>query len=268
MSAATRASNPDVAIRIVQAKYNSKLSATPLASTEEGQKDVIDLITRLRIMVGQNKDVTPVQLEIEAKFLRNNYSNFTPDDIELAIELFLNGRLGVPLPTHVTFSPLFIAHLMNAYARYSQETIKEVDENSRRQIMLLGESSAEERLNGIKECITDCHKHGEEGFAERFYNNLVYDFLVNTSRIVVGLSAGSEEYAIKRYEEDQARHKRESRQNKDAKPVMSVLRSNPSVEYDKGKALKQYAIDFMLIQYFKKNSLKKILDSITTADLK
>ena len=238
---------------------------TPLAS-DGGETDVIDLITRLRIMVGQNKDVSAMQLEIEAKFLRNNYANFTPSDVELAIELFLNGRLGIPLPTHVTFSPLFISHLMNAYAKYSNETMREVDENSRRDMMMLYESKVEDRMKGMKGCITDCHKHSQEGFAERFYNMMVFEFFVKTKRIVPSIYAGSEEYAEKKYEEDQKRHRTETRNNKDAKPLMSVLRSNPSVEYMKPVALRHYECDFILIQYFKNNSLKKILDSITTAD--
>ncbi len=244
-----------MAVRIIEACYEKKLNDVPMA-TNDDQTDCIDLVTQLRIMVGQNKDHSDMQLEIEAKFLKNAFRDYSVSEIYLAAELFLSERLDIKLPTHVTFSPMFISHLMNAYSRYKMQTMKDIEEKTQGSILKLEQGEKTERLEGLRSCIADCIKHSQEEFRERFFNTLVYDFLRKTKRLKLDdeiIKAGNV-YAEKKFLTDRQINidrRNEKRNNDDIHRANEVLESNPAGLYERKQAEAVYAKDYYLIEFFR-----------------
>lgn len=272
--AASKISNRDVAPRIIEASYETKLVDVPLASSVPGQPDVIDMVTQMRIMVGQNKDVTTQQLEVEARFLQNNYRAYSISDLQLALELFLNNRLDIELPTYVTFSPLFIAHVMNAYIRYRQKTMKEVEQLSDRPMLMLEQSDKEQRVQGLKDCIKECYAHERGGFVERFYNDMVLELLIRTGRLNITdeLFKAADKYAEAAFLKDRTanRDKKRQKHKHDVSHIGEAIKTNPAGLYpgNRQKAEEVYRQDYFLMYYFKNNKLNSLIDSITETDLK
>ena len=99
-------------------------------------------------MVGFPKP-DPEQLEFLIKFIRNNYSNFDPDEIEKAYDLYIKAKLDITPPDYVAVNAKTLEAVMNAYKRYRfslrTQTVEverplsqaEKDENSRQRILFM-----------------------------------------------------------------------------------------------------------------------------------
>lgn len=270
--AAKKVSNADVADKIILTRFEKPLSEIQLANDPhiEGERDMIDIVTQWRIMVGQSKDQTPTQLEVEARFMKNNYGNLTIADLDLAMELFLNNRLDIDLPTSVFFSPLFISHIMNAYKRYKEVTISHVNKIADPQLLMLEYSQEGDRLEGLKDCIQQCAMHAQGGFAERFFNGMVYDFLTRTRRLIVDPNTAEQarEYASKKYVKDRQANREREKSKTDAKLIGDSITINPAAMYpDRRQAEYYYFCDWWLMDYFEGTNLGAMLDTIKQSEL-
>jgi len=260
----------------VSASYEAKLSTVPLATDEEGTLDLIDIITQFRMMMGANKDHTSEQLQLEARYMQSSFGFLTIEDFRLGIQLFLDNKLDIDLPTYVNFSPLFISHVFNAYVRYRNKTMKEINILSDQKLLILDYDIDSTRLQGLRECVEACYQHSQDEFrTERFFNSLVYDMLRKSKRMILDDSVikRAKKYAEKRFVEDRAANiakEKEQKEKRDAKHIGDELKSaNPAKLYkdDRKKAEQIYARDFCLIKYFESIDLKELLDSITIADI-
>ncbi len=258
MNGASKVGNADMAIRIIEACYETKLNDIPMASTDPNEVDCIDLVTQLRIMVGQNKDHSAMQLEIEAKFLKNAFKDYSVSEVYIATELFLSNRLDIQLPTHVTFSPMFISHLMNAYTRYKLQTMKDIEEKTQGDVLKLQQKDNIKRLEGMRACIKDCIQHSKEDFKERFFNGLVYDFLRKSNKLMLNddIIKEGKKYAEKKFLSDRQKNHDKVKEKKEFKEPGDVLDMNPAGLYDRKKAESLYAKDYYLIQFF--NSIENV----------
>jgi hypothetical protein len=273
LEAAAKLLNKDIATRIVNASYEAKLSTIPLASEQEGVIDLIDIITQFRMMMGANKDHTSEQLQLEARYMQSSFGFLTIEDFRLGIQLFLDNKLDIDLPTYVNFSPLFISHIFNSYLRYRNKTMKEINILSDQKLLILDYDLDITRVQGLRECVEACYQHSQDEFrTERFFNSLVYDMLRKSKRMAFddNLIKRAKKYAEKRFVEDRAANIAKEKEKVDAKPIGDELKSaNPAKMYkdDRKKAEQVYARDFCLINYFKSINIDELLSSITTDDL-
>lgn len=262
--------NADVAVRIMQACYEDKLMNLPLASDSEGESDAISVITQIRAMFGAGGDTTATQLEIEARYLKNNYRDYSLSDVYLAVEMFLNNRLDVEVPSYVKFSPLFLAHVMNAYIRYKKTTMMQVAQQSETKILMLEEQVNADRVKGLKECIRSCYHHSADGYkSERFFNSMVYECLKLSRRLTISLAdiEQAKKYGKETYAERIKEVRERQKLKVDAIPVGEALKMEPAAIYDKARAINTYGKDYLLMKFFKGVELDKLLDSITEKDL-
>src|SRR6056300_1584257 len=83
--------------------------------TKEDYTRLIQIVTKWRIMLGLSKDMSEEELKINVQFIKNSYGKLTAKEIELAIDLSLQGHLGVDPQPYGNFSPLYISKILNAF---------------------------------------------------------------------------------------------------------------------------------------------------------
>jgi hypothetical protein len=59
--------------------------------TKEDYTRLIQVVTKWRIMLGLSKDMSEEELKINVQFIKNSYGKLTAKEIELAIDLSLQG---------------------------------------------------------------------------------------------------------------------------------------------------------------------------------
>ena len=86
------------------------------------------------VLVGLRGNNMPTEEEkfVLLNFIRSNFGNLTPEEIKLAFELAVSGKLGIDAKCYENFSCEYFGRIVNAYIEYArQETItvaKEIEE--------------------------------------------------------------------------------------------------------------------------------------------
>lgn len=86
------------------------------------------------VLVGLRGNNMPTEEEkfVLLNFIRSNFGNQTPEEIKLAFELAVSGKLGIDAKCYENFSCEYFGRIMKAYIDYArQETItvvKEIEE--------------------------------------------------------------------------------------------------------------------------------------------
>lgn len=85
--------------------------------------DLIKVISEWRIYLGIKDEMTDVELELNTRYLKEEYPDFTLEKIRLAIKYSLKGELKCDIKPYGAFSPLYISTILNAYQRYDEKIV-------------------------------------------------------------------------------------------------------------------------------------------------
>lgn len=88
--------------------------------------ELLKVVTTWRLHLGIREDATKEENILNVNFIRENYKNFTLQDVELAYKYSLVGKLNVDAEAYGKFSPLYIAKVLNAYGHYCSDIMTEV----------------------------------------------------------------------------------------------------------------------------------------------
>jgi len=84
------------------------------------------VITEWRNYLGIKDVMTVEDIEFCTRFIKEEYSHFTLEKIKLAIKYSLRGELKVDIKPYGSFSPLYIATILNAYDKYDNKIVSEL----------------------------------------------------------------------------------------------------------------------------------------------
>jgi hypothetical protein len=151
--------------------------------TKEDYTRLIQVVTKWRIMLGLSKDMSEEELKINVQFIKNSYGKLTAKEIELAIDLSLQGRLGVDAQPYGNFSPLYISKILNAFVDKHNEQINALLQRKRQAEIDAKRNEVDKRTpmeiaDSVKNFITDWGKRVREN--DRYYgdyNHSVWNFL-------------------------------------------------------------------------------------------
>lgn len=73
--------------------------------------------------LGIKDEMTAVELELNTRYLKEEFPDFTLEKIRLAIKYSLKGELKCDIKPYGAFSPLYISTILNAYRRYDQKIV-------------------------------------------------------------------------------------------------------------------------------------------------
>lgn len=92
-------------------------------NADDGQKLHMQLV-KWRTMLGIKTEMSDTDATINAMFIRDEYSHLTIEQIAIAINMSLSGKLKVdPSLFNSEFTPLYIAKILNAFDKYNNDFI-------------------------------------------------------------------------------------------------------------------------------------------------
>jgi len=151
--------------------------------TKDDYTRLIQIVTKWRIMLGLSKDMSEEELKINVQFIKNSYGKLTAKEIELAIDLSLQGRLGVDPQPYGNFSPLYISKILNAFVEKHNEQINALLQRKRQAEIDAKRNEEDNRTpmeiaESIKRFIHDWANRVRE--SDRYYgdyNHSIWNFL-------------------------------------------------------------------------------------------
>jgi len=109
---------------IIQAQSNQTLRL-------RNEEDLKQVLRYAMVLVGLRANNMPTDEEkfVLLNFIRSNFGNQTPEEIKLAFELAVSGKLGIDAKCYENFSCEYFGRIMKAYIDYArQETITVIKE--------------------------------------------------------------------------------------------------------------------------------------------
>ena len=151
--------------------------------TKEDYTRLIQVVTKWRIMLGLSKDMSEEELKINVQFIKNSYGKLTAKEIESAIDLSLQGYLGVDPQPYGNFSPLYISKILNAFVEKHNEKINALLQRKRQAEIDAKRNEVDNRTpmeiaQSTKDFISDFGKRVRD--SDKYYgdfNHTVWNFL-------------------------------------------------------------------------------------------
>lgn len=143
----------DVEKDVYVAQYQKKIGH--FQSNNE-VNELLKVVVTWRLHLGIREEATKEENIINVNFIRENYKQFTIQDVELAYKYSMVGKLNVDAEAYGKFSPLYIAKILNAYGAYCSEVMTEVLKRKRqieRQTPPPAELSYSEKVENRKKSI-------------------------------------------------------------------------------------------------------------------
>jgi hypothetical protein len=104
---------------IYLANYSRKISE--FSDDINDVAELVKVLTEWRMHLGIKDDITASELQFCAKFIKDEYGNFSIEKIKLAVKYSLKGELKCDIKPYGAFSPLYISTILNAYTNYSRK---------------------------------------------------------------------------------------------------------------------------------------------------
>lgn len=107
------------AIAIQQAQSTNSLRV-------RNEEDIKEVLRYSMLLVGLRGNNLPTEEEkfVLTNFVRSNFGNQTPEEIKIAFEMAVAGKLNIDAKCYENFSCEYFGRIMNAYLDYARQEIK------------------------------------------------------------------------------------------------------------------------------------------------
>lgn len=184
-------------------------------NAESNQFDnLIDLMTAIRVLLGAMK-ADPSQLRIEALSVIKYFGRYTPSEVKLAVDLFIQNKLGLKPTDYMQYSVLFLSRILNSYEAYKQAINKELVEKavSQKKMLPPPERNVSEIVDDYKDYFRFCfeqyqNKFEDVKFIQMPFVKIVYNYL-KARNVLINLNinpAKGREYVSQRWRKFLAEH--------------------------------------------------------------
>lgn len=160
---------------------------------------LIEVVGKWGFYMGASSRQSSEDILLLCKFLRDNYSSLTINEINLAINLSLRGSLGKnEFFGHL--SPLYISQVLNAYLEYKQEIVKPlIQRRERDSYTSPPDLTKEENYKMICGAIQNEYRKFKAGREVNDMFSIIYDFMIKSGRLAPSddLKVEGEKYALR-----------------------------------------------------------------------
>ena len=222
-------------------------------ATNNMMNDLVTILGLWKFSVGNNTETSTDEYRYMALFIKDNFSEFTLEEIRSAMNMSINGTFENKY--FGSFSPIYVSSVLNAYREYRASILRKVEEDAeahRRAEQKRLMATPEYRCNQMKQFIYEQYEtYKKEG--EIFdHFNLIYTFLRNINQLDVPKSIVDEavEYG----------KKRSSQEKSNKNNLKSLIESTNSNDIEENT--KKFARNYVIQKHFEKVSIKDILNSI------
>jgi hypothetical protein len=235
---------------------------------KQGRDRLIDLLAKWVYYLGLMK-MSPEDLSLIGIYIVRSYGNVTLEEIDLAIEYSVAGKLDVDTNPFGNFSPYYVSNIIGAYLRYRNKIMMEViqrraeviREEERRQAV-----TPASKCQSMKDVISQCYKEYEQTKEITDLFNVIYNFLRRTKRMIEVSKKGEvqnkptvfvlSEGVTSKCMELANKKVAELAKQRGRTHIMSFLDGEDET------TIKKYARNYCVCMYFEKTKLDVILEDI------
>ena len=168
--------------KLVVSQYGIKIAQLPNPNA------LMELLGKWRYYVGIKQDPTPEEFVIISKFIRNNFSDLTLEEIDLAIELSVMGKLNIDNIAYNQFSVLYVTNILNSYKEYRHINMLKILDIREKELLKEKEASRytpEYKMENMKQLFIDQYaEYKEKGFIFDYFNSC-YNFLKKNNYLFI-----------------------------------------------------------------------------------
>jgi len=168
--------------KLVLSQYGVKISQL------ENPNALIELLGKWRYYVGIKQDPTPEEFIIISKFIKNNFSDLTLEEIDLAIELSVMGKLNMDNIAYNQFSVLYVTNILNSYKEYRHINMLKILDVREKELIRereLNRYTPEYKMQNMKQLFIDQYAEFKEKGVIFDYFNSCYNFLKKNNYLII-----------------------------------------------------------------------------------
>lgn len=242
------------------------VTATTYRKVSQLSKDemgkLVELLARWRFFVGI-KNTTPEELILLSNFIHKEYGQLTLEDIDLAINLSIVGKLDVDAKCY-SFSPQYAAFILNAYLDYKSIHLTRVMERKEKaeqmQMASIKPTAEEERATMIEILNIEYQTYKDSGVVQDSFS-IIYNHLKKTGRL-----------KFKKAEIDEAIAYGERMASEKAIKLTGNIRdyltfhNDDKTTDDKERWVKKYARNYCVQKYFDTIDIHELTGSLQLSE--
>lgn len=230
--------------------------------------ELVELMAKWKVLLGAVNEATSAELILICQFIYDNFKRFTLEDIKIAMNWAISGKIDMSFVSTKTISALYVSKALQLYEEEKKNIINKIalekSNHERKESISKGsDASLEDKANIFKELLIDVYKNYKQENKFQDFKDFVYSWLKN-NKIFIPSKKLIQDAMI--YGETKNRELRQL-EKEDKRKVFSVIKyfESQDEEYRKKKFARQYIV----MQFLDKiNSLQELLSYIKIEQFK
>lgn len=251
-------------LEIVKTFSNKKIGQF----TKEDMAELVELMAKWKVLLGAVNEATSSELILICQFIYDNFKKFTLEDIRIAMNWAISGKIDMSFVSTKTISALYVSKALQFYEEEKKNIINKVAVEKaayERKQSLENPTpvSAEEKANIFKTLLIDVYTNYKEKQHFVDFKDFVYNWL-KTNKILVPTKKDVADAMV--YGETKNRECK-NLESKDKKELISFTKyfESQDDEYRKKKFARQYIV----MKFFDKiNNFQELLSHIKIEQFK
>ena len=153
--------------------------------TSEDMKGLVEVMAKWRLLLGvNNTDSTEVELVVICQFVYDNFKRFTLEDIKLAMNWAISGRIDMQFVSTKSISAMYVSKALNQYEDEKRAIVQRIAEakeayerqKSREQKI---EVTPQEKANSFKNILLDAYNDYQSKGEFNDFQDFIYNWMRN-----------------------------------------------------------------------------------------
>ena len=229
---------------------------------------LVELMAKWKVLLGAANEATSAELILICQFLYDNFKKFTLEDIEIAMNWAISGKIDMSFVSTKTISALYVSKALQLYEEEKKNIINKIASEKasyerKESINNNVEATPQQKAEIFKELLINTYVDYKEKEYFHDFKDFIYNWLKD-NKIFVPTKSLINEAMI--YGETKTREFKElEKENK--KQVFTITKYFES--QDDSYRKKKFARQFIVMQFFNKvNNLKELINYIKLEQFK
>lgn len=227
---------------------------------KEDMAKLVELMAKWKVLLGAANEATSSELILICQFLYDNFKKFTLEDIEIAMNWAISGKIDMSFVSTKTISALYVSKALQLYEEEKKNIINKIAQEKasyerKESIRNNKQVSEEEKANIFKELLINTYLDYKEKNFFLDFKDFIYNWLKN-NKIFIPTKNLVNEAMI--YGEEKTREYKKL-EKEDKQQVYSVTKFFEA--QDDAFRKKKFARQFIVMQFF--NKIKNVSELIS-----
>jgi hypothetical protein len=236
--------------------------------TKEDMAQLVELMAKWKVLLGAANEATSAELVLICQFIYDNFKKFTLEDIKIAMNWAISGKIDMSFVSTKTISALYVSKALQLYEDEKKLIINKIAAEKaaferKESINNATPETPQEKANIFKSILIDVYINYKENGKFFDFKDFVYNWMKN-NKIFIPSKKDVNDAMI--YGEIKNREYKQLEQ-KDKKEFLNATKyfESQDDEYKKKKFARQYIVT----QFFDKlNNLQELLSYIKLEQFK